>query len=286
MRQHWHRPVVGLRIFFALVCSAWLLTSVGFAQESRGTIIGRVADASGAALPNVRVNIVSTATNVTVTATTNEEGRFSAPFLLPGLYRVAAEVTGFKRFVQTGVEVRVSETTDLNISMQPGDVTEAVEIAAATPLLDTAGSSLGQVIDERRVQELPLFAGNPMELTLIATGVVNSTDMRLRKAGFNNAPSQFSSDGNGQFNNDFTIDGIPNNFPVGNGQSRVAFSPPVYSVKEFKIQTSSYDATVGHTIGALTNVNTASGGRKFITGATRPSGTSRGRAIVGAIRAA
>lgn len=260
MRQHLHRPVLGLRTFFALICSALLLTLPGFAQESRGTIIGRITDASGAALPNVRVDINNTATNVTVTATTNEEGRFNAPFLLPGAYRVTAETTGFKRFVQTGVEVRVSETTDLNINMQPGDVTEAVEIAAATPLLDTAGSSLGQVIDERRVQELPLFSGNPMELTLIATGVVNSTDMRLRKAGFNNAPSQFSSDGNGQYNNDFTIDGIPNNFPVGNGQSRVAFSPPVYSVKEFKIQTSSYDATVGHTIGALTNVNTASGG--------------------------
>ena len=211
----------------------------GFAQESRGTIIGRVADSTGAVLPGVKVEINNTATNVTTTATTNEDGRFSAPFLLPGAYRVTAEKTGFKRFVQTGVEVRVSETVELNVGMQAGEVTEAVEIAATTPLLDTAGSSLGQVIDERRVQELPLFAGNPMELTLIATGVVNATDLRLRKAGFNNAPSQFSSD--------------------GNGQSRVAFSPPVYSVKEFKIQTSSYDATVGHTIGALTNVNTASG---------------------------
>jgi hypothetical protein len=243
-----------------IALSLSLCAIAAFAQESRGTIIGRVADTTGAVMPGVKVEITSTATNVVTAATTNDEGRFSVPFLLPGVYRVTAEKTGFKRFVQTGVEVRVSETVELNVAMQAGDVNEAVEIAATTPLLDTAGASLGQVIDERRVQELPLFAGNPMELTLIATGVVNSTDMRLRKAGFNNAPSQFSSDGNGQFNNDFTIDGIPNNFPVGNGQSRVAFSPPVYSVKEFKIQTSSYDAAVGRTIGALTNVNTASGG--------------------------
>jgi hypothetical protein len=248
-----------LRVACATLFVAWMAVAA-FAQESRGTIVGRVADTTGAVLPGVKIEINNTATNVTTTATSNEEGRFSAPFLLPGTYRVTAEKTGFKRFVQPGVEVRVSETVELNLSLPAGEVTEAVEIAATTPLLDTAGSSLGQVIDERRVQELPLFSGNPMELTLIATGVVNSTDMRLRKAGFNNAPSQFSSDGNGQFNNDFTIDGIPNNFPVGNGQSRVAFSPPVYSVKEFKIQTSSYDATVGRTIGALTNVNTASGG--------------------------
>jgi carboxypeptidase family protein/TonB-dependent receptor-like protein len=229
------------------------------AQESRGTIIGRVTDSTGAALPSVKLAIINTATNVTSTATTNDDGRFSAPFLLPGAYRVEAEKVGFKRFARPGVEVRVSETTDLNIAMQAGEISEAVEVSASTPLLDTSGSSLGQVVDERRVQELPLFSGNPVELTLIATGVVNSTDMRLRKAAFNNAPSQFSSSGNGQYNNDFMIDGVPNNFPVGNGTSRVAFSPPVYSVKEFKIQTSSYDATVGHTIGALTNVNTASG---------------------------
>jgi hypothetical protein len=242
----------------AIFC-IWALSLSALAQESRGTIIGRVADPSGAVMPGAKVDVTSMTTNVTLTATTNDEGRFSVPFLLPGTYRVTAEKTGFKRFVQSGVEVRVSETVELNIGMQAGEVTEALEVTASTPLLDTAGSSLGQVIDERRVQELPLFSGNPMELTLIATGVVNSTDMRLRKAGFNNAPSQFSSGGNGQYNNDFTIDGIPNNFPVGNGTSRVAFSPPVYSVKEFKIQTSSYDATVGHTIGALTNVNTASG---------------------------
>jgi hypothetical protein len=246
------------RITCVALLIIWLAVAA-VAQESRGTIIGRVSDASGAVLPGINVAIISTATNVTITATTNDEGRFSAPFLLPGVYRVTVEKTGFKRLVQNVVEVRVSETVELNLSLQAGEVTEAIEVAASTPLLDTAGSSLGQVIDERRVQELPLFAGNPMELTLIATGVVNSTDMRLRKAGFNNAPSQFSSDGNGQYNNDFTIDGIPNNFPVGNGTSRVAFSPPVYSVKEFKIQTSSYDATVGHTIGALTNVNTATG---------------------------
>jgi hypothetical protein len=159
---------------------ALLIVSLGaiqtFGQESRGTIIGRVADSTGAALAGVKVDIVSAATNVTSTVTTNDEGRFSAPFLLPGAYRVTAEKTGFKRFVQSGVEVRVSETTDLNIGMQAGELSEAVEITAVTPLLDTAGSSLGQVIDERRVQELPLFAGNPMELTLIANGLPSWAD--------------------------------------------------------------------------------------------------------------
>ena len=95
-------------------------------------------------------------------------------------------------------------------------------------------------------------------MTLLAPGVTNATDMRLRKAAFNNAPSQITTDGNGQYNNEFTIDGVSNTFASGN-TARVAFSPPVYAVREFKIQTSAYDASVGHTIGALTNLGTASG---------------------------
>jgi Carboxypeptidase regulatory-like domain/TonB dependent receptor-like, beta-barrel len=247
-----------------LIAALILLTGAAgsFAQESRGTIIGRITDASGAVMPGVEVKATNTATNVIATAVTNAAGSFNIPFLLPGIYRVTAEITGFKKFVREGVEVRVSETVELNMPLEVGNVAETTEIRSETPLLDTTTPSLGQVIDQRRVQELPLFAGNPTELTLLAPGVVNATDMRLRKAAFNNAPSQIATDGNGQYNNEFTIDGVPNTFASGS-TARVAFSPPVYAVREFKIQTSAYDASVGHTIGALTNLSTASGANEF-----------------------
>ena len=234
----------------------------GFAQESRGTILGRVVDDAGAVMPGVEVKAANVSTNVAAAAVTNSAGSYNIPFLLPGNYRVTAEITGFKKFVRDGVEVRVSESVELNIAMQVGAVTESVETRADTAQLDTTSPSLGQVIDQRRVQELPIFSGNASELTLLAPGVVNATDMRLRKAAFNNAPSQITTDGNGQYNNEFTIDGVPNTFASGN-TARVAFSPPVYAIKEFKIQTSAYDASVGHTIGALTNLGTASGTNEF-----------------------
>jgi carboxypeptidase family protein len=246
-----HHIFLSLLILFAV-------TAVAFAQESRGTIIGHVTDASGAAMPGAQVRVINTATNITATATTNEDGNFNVPFLTPGTYRVSAELTGFKKLIRDDVEVHVSETVELNMQLEIGSVTEVTEITAATPLLDTASTSLGQVIDQRRVQELPILSGNPTELALLAPGVVNVTDMRLRKAAFNNAPSQIATDGNGQYNNEFTIDGVPNTFASGNS-ARVAFSPPVYAVREFKIQTSPYDASVGHTIGALTNLSTISG---------------------------
>jgi hypothetical protein len=117
---------------------------------------------------------------------------------------------------------------------------------------------LGQVVDERRILELPLFSGNAMEFTLLAPGTVNGTDMRLRKAPFNNAPSQFSTDGSGMFNNEFTIDGVTNTFS-DSVNVLVAFSPPQASIGEFKVQTSPFDAAVGHTTGSLVNVSTKGG---------------------------
>ena len=93
---------------------------------------------------------------------------------------MTAELTGFKRFVQNDVEVRVSETVEVNPEMQIGAVTESVETRANIAQLDTASPSLGQVIDQRRVQELPIFSGNASELTLLSPGVVNATNLRLR----------------------------------------------------------------------------------------------------------
>src|SRR5438128_793505 len=101
----------------ALVAAAFCWTipvATIHAQESRGTILGRVVDASGAVMPGVDVKAINTATTVTVSAQTNEAGSFNIPFLLPGTYRITAEISGFKRFIQEGVQVRVSETVELN----------------------------------------------------------------------------------------------------------------------------------------------------------------------------
>ncbi len=154
--------------------------------------------------------------------------------------------------------MRVNDTVELNMQMQVGDVTESVQVTAETPLLSTAEASLGQVVDERRVAELPLFAGNAMDLVHLAPGTVNGTDMRLRKAPFNNAPSQFSTDGSGNYGNAFTIDGVANVYSDGTSP-RVAFSPPTASLAEFKVQTSSFDAVIGRTLGSLVNVSTKGG---------------------------
>jgi hypothetical protein len=243
-----------------LLISVLLAGGLSFGQDPRGTILGRVQDQTGAVVPNVTVRVTHVATGVSATATTNQSGNFSIPFLTPGIYRVAAEQTGFKRFVREGVEVRVSDALELEIGMEIGAVAETVEVTAETPLLETAHASLGQVVDRRRVLELPQRAGNPMELTLLAPGVVNTANLRLRGPTAPGAISSISAEGTGNSNTEFQIDGISNAVnDAGDGSPRVAFSPPATAVREFKIETSPYDASVGHTNGSVVNVSTASG---------------------------
>jgi hypothetical protein len=228
------------------------------AQDARGSIVGRVTDSTGAVMPAVDVRATNAATGVVASAKTNESGNYVLPYLAPGTYTVQAEITGFKKFVREKVEIRVSDRVELNIEMTVGGVTEAVEVTAETPLLQTAEASLGQVVDERRITELPLFAGNAMDLVHLAPGTVNGTDMRLRKAPFNNAPSQFSTDGSGNYGNSFTIDGVSNVYSDGTSP-RVAFSPPTASLAEFKVETSAFDASVGRVLGSVVNVSTKGG---------------------------
>jgi hypothetical protein len=245
-------------LFFALLLAAAAGVLFAQAPDARGQLVGRVIDPSGAVVPGAVVRAVNTATGVTASTKTNVAGNYALPYLLPGIYTVSSESTGFRKFVRENVQIRVNDSVELNIEMVVGNVSETVEVTAETPLLQTSEATLGQVVDERRIAELPLFAGNAMDLVHLAPGTVNGTDMRLRKAPFNNAPSQFSTDGSGNYGNIFTIDGVANMYSDGTSP-RVAFSPPTASLSEFKVQTSSFDAGIGRTLGSLVNVSTKGG---------------------------
>ena len=230
-------------------------------QETRGTIVGRVTDATGSVVAGAEVRVTNASTGVAAAAQSNAAGNFTVPYLLPGVYSIQAELTGFKKFVRDGIEIRVNDTVEINVELQVGSITESVEVTAETPLLSTVEASLGQVVDQKRVNDLPSFGSSPMVLVQLAPGVINSTDMRLAKAGsFSiNKNSQFATDGAGTYNNEFTLDGASNTQAQGTS-GRVGFIPPQTAVGEFKVQTAPYDASVGHTIGALVNVSTRSGG--------------------------
>jgi hypothetical protein len=240
---------------------AFLVASTAVqAQETRGAIQGRVSDASGGAVAGAQVKAVNTATGVEVSAVTNESGNYALPYLLAGTYNLETTAQGFKKSVRDSIELRINDRVDVNIQLEVGQTTESIEVKAESPLLDTASASLGQVVDTRRILDLPTFGGSVMTLVQLAPGVINTTDMRLAKAGsFSiNKNSQVATDGAGNYNNEFTLDGVSNTQAEG-GSTRVGFIPPSAAVAEFKVQTAPFDASSGHSVGAVVNVSTKSG---------------------------
>ena len=243
----------------ALAASAALLPG----QDTRGTITGHVTDPSGAAVVGAEVRAVNRETNTTASARTNEAGVYTIPYLLPGSYDLSATFTGFKTTDRAAVEVRVNDVLAVDFKLDVGNATETVEVKAGTPLLETQNVSLGQVQTTQNINALPIQAGNANELVLLTPGVVNSTNLRQRKSSFNSASSQFTTDGNQLYSNEYTIDGIPDTFFNGGGSPLIAFQLPQNSVAEFKVQTSSFDAAVGHTPGAVLNTVSKGGTNDF-----------------------
>jgi hypothetical protein len=249
----------GLAVALSLVTGPFL-----HAQESRGTILGRVTDESNAVIPGVAVEAFNIETGVTVSASTNAQGNYQIPLLNPGTYRVSFSITGFNKLVRDGLALRVADLLTVNASMQVGGLTEEVVVRAETATLDSASASLGQVVDLKRIEELPMREGNPMELTVLAPGIANTTDLRFRKSGMTHSQSQFDSDGTGEKRSDYAIDGIPNSSSFGGNQGvTVAYAPPAVSVQEFRVQTATYDASMGNTPGAVVNVMTKAGTSGF-----------------------
>ncbi|MBI4902406.1 MAG: TonB-dependent receptor [Acidobacteria bacterium] len=247
-------------LVFGFAIAAILAPFPMAAQETRGAILGRILDPTGAAVAGAEVRATNIETGFTVGARSNESGNYALPYLMTGRYNIQAEAAGFKKTNLEGIELRINDRVEVNIQLQIGDTREMVEVREETPLLDTAAASLGQVVDQRRVTELPTFGGSVMVLVQLAPGVVNSTDMRLAKSGsFSiNKNSQFATDGAGNYNNEFTLDGVSNT-QAENGSTRVGFIPPSAAVAEFKVQTAPFDATSGHSVGAVINVATKSG---------------------------
>jgi hypothetical protein len=234
------------------------ITGSLIAQETRGTVLGRVSDSSSAVIPAVEVRAVNQETGTVGVGKSNESGNYVIPYLIPGMYSLQAELGGFKRFVRDSVQVRVNDVVTVDIVMSPGAVSETVEVKDVTPLMDLNSASLGQVIDQRRVLDLPLMGGNPFQLVQLSPGTVNAGGLRIRDATRVNVVSEITTDGNRKYSNEFSIDGVSNMASYGT-EARVAFNPPAAAVSEFKVQSVTYDAALGHTAGAVINVATTAG---------------------------
>ncbi len=233
------------------------------AQEARGTISGKVKDANNALLPGALVKVLNTAMGTTVSLKTNETGFFQAPFLIPGTYQVTVEISGFKRYIRDGIVLRVNDNLELEIELEIGTVDQAVTVTGDSPALETTTASLGQVIDSRRVAELPIAHGDPYALIGLAGGVSFTRDQRLDRPFEPTHIVGYSIDGTRANRSDLTIDGASSTATANAGEVISSFVPPQDIVQEFKVQTATFDASFGNTEGGVTNLSIKSGANQF-----------------------
>jgi len=253
------------------VAAFWLLLALPvFGQETRASLSGRVTDPTDAVMAGVRIRGAHTATGVSTETTTNQDGIYRLLYLLPGIYTVTAEAPGFKTLVREGIELRINDRLELNLTMEVGALGERIEVVGETPLLQTATASMGQVIDRRRIVELPLIHGNPMAVLELMPGLAQARTSDLGLWGFrvfdNGWTTSFAIDGAVSNTHEITLDGVSNTTRLGGAGGRrntVAFTPPADLVDEFKVQTASFDASVGYTSGAVINMSVKPGTNAF-----------------------
>ncbi len=207
------------------------------------------------------MTLTNTATNETATAVTNADGSYSVPFLRPGSYTMSVELSGFQKYTRSGMVLQVNETATINVEMGVGGVTEQVSVTAESPLLETSNASRGTVIDSARIAELPLQSRSPMALIVLVAGVNYNAQAIYFRPFDNGALAAWSMNGGASSNNEFLLDGAPNN--ANQGGNNIAYVPPAAAVQEMKIATNSYDAQYGRTAGGVVNVSLKSGTNSF-----------------------
>src|SRR5215471_18136430 len=224
--------------------------------QSTGTLRGTVTDSQGAVTPGVTVLIRNQATGVERTVVSDETGLYVAASLQPGMYRVEAQLQGFQT-QNKDVQVDVAETIVLDMKMGLAGVAEQVNVVGATPVIETATSSVGQVISQRTVQEIPLNGRHFVDLGLLIPGSITPP-----ANGFLTAPLRgqgsfaFNSAGNREDTVNFMINGINLNDPA---QNQITFQPSINTVAEFKVDNSTFSAEYGRNSGAIVNIATRSG---------------------------
>ena len=247
-----------MRMCWTILLSSVLVVPAN-GQETRGTISGTVRDAQGV-VPGAKVAMASLDTGGVQHLVTNGSGYFEAPLLQPGNYQVAMAMTGYRTLRQTGMVVAVGQQLSVALRLEIGQVEETVKVTADTPLLDTSAVSSGQNFDSRMVNGLPMFSNMPIMLTRFAAGVNPSTTQSLVSQGFADGTTQAAGAAfGGVGSNNYSIDGATN---AGSGR-RIAASPNSDMIQEMRVESSNFDASIGHGTGLQISMMTRAGANQF-----------------------
>jgi hypothetical protein len=234
-----------------------------YAQAVTGTILGTVRDGSGAAVPGASVTLSNAGTGFTRTVTSDSSGEYSAPQLPTGTYVVVAELSGFKKVSIGNAHVGVDQKLRVDFKLEVGNMSEVVTIEAEAPLGQANSSELGTTVVQEQIERLPLNGRNFVSLTRTVPGVLRPVPGGNIDGGGSlawRAGSGFSANGQRPRDNNYMLDGVDNNETWL--QTVVTF-PSVEALDEFKMQTSTYSAEFGRSLGGVVNIQIKSGANKY-----------------------
>ena len=251
-----------MRSIAICVLSCLATTGLLMGQDFRASIAGHVLDASGASVPQAKVQATNIGTNEATNAVADTAGSYTLPLLRPGRYKLTVTATGFKQYVRDVVTLEIGQNAGIDIHLELGEMTQRVEVTAESILLDTQSGNRSGVVDSREVAELPLNSGrNPFMLGLTQSGVTFRGAAIWQRPFDNGAIAQWSVNGGLQSNNEFLLDGAANNAQMGS--NNIAYVPIVETVQEFTMMQNTYDAQYGHTMGGILNTVMKSGTNSF-----------------------
>ncbi len=223
------------------------------AQVETGRIIGTIRDAAGALVPGAKVTITNTQTNQSFETQSRADGTYESVPVRIGAYRVVVEHEGFRRSVRDGIILQIQQTVVVDHELELGQVTQEISITAAAPLLATTEATQGQVIDNKKMVDLPLNGRDYIQLALLSAGA-NQSAPEARSGGF-------SGSGMRSTQNNYLMDGVDNNNVqiAHQGRQGEAVKPNVDAIQEFKVMTNAYSAEYSRAAGAVVSVSLKSG---------------------------
>jgi Carboxypeptidase regulatory-like domain/TonB dependent receptor-like, beta-barrel len=245
----------GLMLAGLLLFALSIPAQKAFAQAIYGSIVGNVTDSSGAVVPNAKITVTNVNQGVSFSTTSNASGYYEQTHLIPGVYSVKVEATGFQAFVRTTVQVNVDSATQVNAALSVGQMTQEVTVTAAVPLLKTTKTDVATNFNTKIVEDLPIFNRNFVTLQLYTPG---SQRLGWQHAASENPQGAIQIMMNGQHfsGTDYSLDGTSNQDPI---LGIVVINPNIDSVTEAKITTQNYDAELGMATAGVVSSQTKSG---------------------------
>ena len=241
------------RLFGMIIASGCCFPAL-HAQVTSG-LRGHVADASGAVVPNANVSVRNEQTGVEKTAKTTKAGDYSVPFLDVGVYDVRVEAPGFKAGEKIGLSLSTDQTADASFSLTVGAVDETVTVSATGDVLDYDKADRGDIVDAKRIAELPVNSGNTFNLATLSNGVTSTTvgqrsdNQTAQTLGIHGGTVEFNIDGVSDYS--------------GTGASGYSYPPPTSAVQEFKITTDPFDASFGRASGGSIDMTLKTGTKQY-----------------------